>query len=130
MAGPIGEDSWARDNDPTLENLLLLEQQIIQIFGDKIVTPDLLRNNEESVMASIGGGAKMPSLEDMKGRVFFLLWDQSEVRDFYRKGTNGLRGRAIFTTHFYHEREAQSESPFRKCLLAGVVWFFNFPKSK
>ena len=53
----------------------------------------------------------------------------SEIRQMYQKvdfssilafsetshqGTNGLRGRAIFTTYFYNERNEQSETPFRK----------------
>ena len=115
MPGPIGEDSWARNNEPTLENLLLLEQQIIQIFGDKIVTPDALRGDKETVHENIMNG-QMPSLNDMKGRVFFLLWDMDEIRDFYQKDTNGLRGRAFFTVYYYHERleSGQTETPFRK----------------
>lgn len=125
MPGPIGEDSWARNNEPTLENLLLLEQQIIQIFGDKIVTPDALRGDKETVHENIMNG-QMPSLDDMKGRVFFLLWDMDEIRDFYQKDTNGLRGRAFFTVYYYHERleSGQTETPFRK--LQSLLFSTNF----
>ena len=113
MPGPVGEDSWARNNEPTLENLLLLEQQIIQIFGDKLVTPDALRDNKKTVHENIMKG-NMPSLDDMKGRVFFLLWDMDDIREFYQKDTDGLRGRAFFTVYYYNERHDQTETPFRK----------------
>ena len=39
MPGPIGEDAWRRNNEVTLKNLLLLEQDLINVFGSKIVTP-------------------------------------------------------------------------------------------
>ena len=113
LAGPVGDDSWARNNEPTLENLLLLEQQIIEIFGDKVVTPDALRDNKKTVHENIMNG-NMPSLDDMKGRVFFLLWDMDEIREFYQKDTDGLRGRAFFTVYYYNERHDQTETPFRK----------------
>ena len=125
--GPIGEgsvtkvtclvsktlDAWARDHEPTLENLLLLEQQVIKIFGDKIVTPDVLRNDKETVHESVMNG-KMPVLSEMKGRVFFLLWDFGKIRSFYQEGTDGLRGRAFFTAYYFEERHNQTETPFRE----------------
>lgn len=65
----------------------------------------------------------------------------SEIRQMYQKvdfssilafsetshqGTNGLRGRAIFTTYFYNERNEQSETPFRKSLFKNQIAAFNF----
>ena len=114
-------DAWARDHEPTLKNLLLLEQQVIRIFGDKIVTPDVLRNGKETVHESVMDG-KMPVLSEMKGRVFFLLWDFDTIRSLYQEGTNGLRGRAFFTAYYFEERHNQTETPFRELWLT----FSNF----
>merc|ERR1712131_87379 len=111
MAGPVGEDSYTRHNEITLENLLLLEQQILNIFGEKLVTPDALRNGNESVLKNIRENG-MPDIEDMLGKIFFLLWDGREIRDMYRSGTEGLKGRGIFTTYYYGDRNSQTETPF------------------
>ena len=128
--GPLGEDSWTRNNgifygfacmnswytDVALENLLLLEQSIVRIFGDKIVTPDALRNQKQTVHENVMHN--MPSVDDMKGRVFFILWVFDDIADYqlrrlYQHGTNGLRGRAMFSAYYFDERhDNQSETPF------------------
>jgi hypothetical protein len=59
----------------------------------------------------------MPSIDNFKGKVFFLLWKQDEtVRKMYNAGTNGLRGRAFFTTYYFNERFDTTETVFRKFL--------------
>ena len=96
--------------------MLLLEQSIIRIFGDTIVTPDALRNGKQNVHANVMHN--MPSVDDMKGRVFFILWDFDDIPDYqlrglYQRGTNGLRGRAMFSAYYFEERnDNQSETPF------------------
>ena len=59
----------------------------------------------------------MPSLDDMKGRVFFILWDFDHIpayqlRKLYQKGTDGLAGRAMFSAYYFDERLDQTETPF------------------
>ena len=80
---------------------MLIEQQAIKIFGDKIVTPDALRNGKASVQESVLGN--YPAMENFKGKIFFVLWG-SALRDMYEAGTDGLKGRAFFTTTYFEER--------------------------
>ena len=50
----FSDDSWVKNNDIELKHILHLEQQILNVFGDKIVPPDMIRNGEKSVKDSIG----------------------------------------------------------------------------
>ena len=62
-------------------------------------------------MENIRNG-NMPNINDMLGKVFFILWDGGKIKDLYRQGTNGLQGRAIFTISFFNSRN--DETPFCK----------------
>ena len=97
-------------NSSSLIELLQVEQLAIQSFGNKIVTPDALRNGKESVQSNLNN---LPTADNFKGKVFFLLWHMGEVRELYQKDTNGLEGRAFFTTYYYEERFDRTETIFR-----------------
>ena len=83
------EDSYQMFHDLDLNQLLLLEQQILEIFGEKVVTPDAMRNGGKSVQSVLNS---MPSLKNFQGKIFFVLWEMGELRSMYRKNTNSLQG--------------------------------------
>ena len=76
-------------HDLDLNQLLLLEQQILEIFGEKVVTPDAMRNGGKSVQSVLNS---MPSLKNFQGKIFFVLWEMGELRSMYRNNTNSLQG--------------------------------------
>ena len=96
-------------NSISLIDLLQVEQLAIQIFGNKIVTPDALRNGKDSVQSVLNN---LPTADNFNGKVFFILWHMGVVRELYQKDTNGLEGRAFFTSYYYDERYLQSDSIF------------------
>ena len=100
-------------HEPNLLDFLLIEQQAIQIFGEKIVTPDALRNEKESVQASALGN--MPTVDNFYGKIFFIIWG-SDLRPIYGDGTDGLKGRAFFTRSYFNERFERPETIFRESI--------------
>merc|ERR1712110_604214 len=46
---PFTEDAFTMRNDIQLSQLHAFEQQIIKIFKDKVVSPDLIRKGQETV---------------------------------------------------------------------------------
>jgi len=98
-------------HEPNLKDFLLIEQQAIKIFGNKIVTPDALRNGKTSVQASALNN--MPKMNNFYGKIFFIIWG-SDLRDMYENGTNGLEGRAFFTRAYFGERFERPETIFCK----------------
>ena len=107
------EDSYMMTHEPNLLDFLLIEQQAIQIFGEKIVTPDALRNEKESVQSSALGN--MPTVDNFYGKIFFIIWS-SKIPEIYENGTDGLKGRAFFTKCSFHGRFQRPETIFRKSL--------------
>ncbi|CAG5111493.1 Oidioi.mRNA.OKI2018_I69.chr2.g5796.t2.cds [Oikopleura dioica] len=108
------EDSEAMREEITLEKLLLFEQLAIQSFGNKIVTPDALRNGKESVLASIQESG-WPSVENFYGKIFFIIWKEidNELIQLYIENTNGLEGRAFFPYQYFGNRyEGGGITPF------------------
>jgi len=128
----FSDDSWVKNNDIELKHILHLEQQILNVFGDKIVPPDMIRNGEKSVKDSIGTFYAFrpvrrtltnisdkngwPKIDEFMGRFIFILWDMdgktTKIREMYSENTNGLKGRLFFTSFYEYEKENHDETMF------------------
>jgi len=84
------------DHDPeTVEEYLLdLEDEVLAIWPeDRLVTPDLVRGDHESLSAALAAEG-WPALGELRGRALFVLHDGGGYRELYTQGGTG--GRALF----------------------------------
>jgi len=111
----FSDDSWVKNNDIELKHILHLEQQILNVFGDKILPPDMIRNGEKTVKDSIDKNG-WPKIDEFMGRFIFILWDMDEkttkIREMYSENTDGLKGRLFFTSFYEYEKENHDETMF------------------
>jgi len=97
---PGGEDSYTINNEIELTDILAVEQEILNVIGsDSLITPDSIRESDKSLSESLKTRG-WPSIYDMKSTFMFAWWDGSEIRNKYESGTNGLKGRLIFTIKY------------------------------
>ncbi|MBZ9630964.1 phosphatidylinositol-specific phospholipase C1-like protein [Salegentibacter sp. LM13S] len=61
----------------------------------KIITPDLVRGNYETLEKAILDG-NWPTLKDAMGKFLFILDDTKDKRELYIKDTPSLKGRVLF----------------------------------
>lgn len=89
---PQLKDPLVFDAD-ALENL---DKEIKAVLpNEKLITPDLVKGDEESLKEAILGDG-WPSLDEVKGRFLFVL-DESETRcDLYLDKFPGLKNAALF----------------------------------
>ena len=81
----------------TGRDLDALDALIQSVFpSNKLITPDLVRGKRKTLDAAVTKDG-WPTLEDSRGKVMFLMDNESGVRDLYLKGHKNLAGRAIFT---------------------------------
>lgn len=101
---PIVEESYTVFNKISLESLLDVEQEIINIIGSKsLITPDQIRIDEKTSLAESLRTRGWPSVYHLTDTFMFVLWDQRRIRELYEAGTRGGLGRIIFTTKFIQE---------------------------
>lgn len=81
---------------PGAADLDRLDADIRAVFPpDRLITPDDVRGGfatlEEAVLKR-----GWPSLDSVRGRVFFIFHETTELRDLYAAGRPSLQGRAMF----------------------------------
>ncbi len=71
------------------------EREILSVFSrDRILTPDELRGGAATLPAALAGG--WPTLDKLRGRVYFAFDNRDVVRQAYTHGGQDLNGRLIF----------------------------------
>lgn len=74
-----------------------VDKEIRSVFGaGQLITPDDLRRAPASLEQSVLQFG-WPDLSSAKGRVFFIMDNDNNVREVYRAGRANLEGRVIFT---------------------------------
>ncbi|GLW67307.1 hypothetical protein Arub01_55500 [Actinomadura rubrobrunea] len=89
---PLPPYRWTR------QRMLALEDEIRSVFRrDELITPDDVRDDgltlEESVLRN-----GWPSLDEVRGKVMFLMDNAGSYRDRYLEGNPNLEGRLFFTS--------------------------------
>ncbi len=75
-----------------------LDAEILSVFDrDRLITPDDLRGDHDSVEAAALAGA-WPTLEEARGKVYALFNNGGADRQAYLAGRPNLEGRVMFTT--------------------------------
>ena len=98
---PGAEDSYTINNEIELSDILAVEQEILNVIGsDSLITPDSIRENNGKSLTESLKTRGWPSIYDMKGTFMFAWWDGDKIREKYETGTNGLKGRLIFTIKY------------------------------
>ena len=98
---PGAEDSYTINNEIELSDILAVEQEILNVIGsDSLITPDSIRENSGKSLTESLKTRGWPSIYDMKGTFMFAWWDGDKIREKYETGTNGLKGRLIFTIKY------------------------------
>lgn len=74
----------------------LFESEISSVWPeDRIVTPDLVRREHDTVGAGIAAHG-WPTLGELRGRILFFILDTNEHRTFYTSNDRTLEGRLAF----------------------------------
>ncbi|KAI6651615.1 Acid phosphatase [Oopsacas minuta] len=80
------EDAYIyQGNKIQFKHILALEQELINVFGGKLVTPQLLRGKYSTLLEAINV-TKWPIIDQVRGRVFAVMWDDTELLDIYLEG--------------------------------------------
>lgn len=75
-----------------------LEAEIAGVFPpDQVFTPDELRRDRETLRESVLEDG-WPTVDELRGQVFFGLLDTGDERDVYRGDATSLEGRLMFTS--------------------------------
>ncbi|PCE62572.1 phosphatidylinositol-specific phospholipase C1-like protein [Sediminicola luteus] len=74
---------------------LTLENEIAQVFGEKVITPDAVRGAYTTLNEAVLAGA-WPTLEESKGRVLFIMLGGNGIGTRYAKGHPSLKNRMLF----------------------------------
>jgi hypothetical protein len=75
-----------------------LEAEILEVFPpDRVFTPDELRRDHDTLRDAVLEDG-WPTVDEMRGQVFFGLIDTGEDRDVYRGDAPSLEGRLLFTS--------------------------------
>lgn len=75
-----------------------LEAEISGVFPpDRVFTPDELRRDSETLREAVLEDG-WPTVDELRGQVFFGLIDTGELRDVYRGDATALEGRLMFTS--------------------------------
>ena len=77
-----------------------IDADIRSVFGedlDKIITPDNIRGDNESLESVILNGG-WPTIGETRGKVYFGLDNGGTIRDAYVSGHPALSGRILFTS--------------------------------
>ncbi len=71
-----------------------LDREIRGALGDRLVEPDDIRGDAETLRAAVL--ASWPTVDQLRGKVLFLLDDSAEKKRAYAEGHPSLKGRAMF----------------------------------
>jgi len=76
--------------------LARLDADIRSVFDENhLLTPDDVRGQHPTLEEAILKDG-WPLLDDVRGKVFFILHEQNDLRDLYTEGRPALEGRAMF----------------------------------
>jgi hypothetical protein len=76
-----------------------LEAEILSVFDpDRIITPDDVRGDHDTLEAAVLTGEAWPTLAESRGKVLFSLIDTGETRETYIGEATSLEGRLLFTS--------------------------------
>jgi len=76
-----------------------LEAEILSVFDrDRLVTPDDVRGDADTLDEAVRGGDAWPTLSEAAGKVLFALVDTGPTRDVYVGDAPNLAGRLLFTS--------------------------------
>ena len=107
----ITEDSYPVFQEISLENILSMEQELLNVIGsEKLITPDSIRLENKSLGESVKSRG-WPSVYDLEGLFLFILWDQGHrglSREMYEPGTDHLKGRLIFTSQYLKDFDSDN----------------------
>lgn len=84
-----------------------LDAEIRSVLGDRLFVPDDLRGDRNTLREAALAG--WPMIDDVRGRVLFVLDDSPEKKRSYADGHPSLRGRAMFVD----ADESQPEAAIR-----------------
>jgi hypothetical protein len=91
--------TWTEVVPYTAELFEDLEAEILSVFArDRIITPDDVRGDHETLEAAVLTGEAWPTLEEARGKVLFSLVDTGVQRDVYVGDATSLQGRLLFTS--------------------------------
>lgn len=74
----------------------LIDAEVRAVWGDRLVTPDLVRGDRATLREALDADG-WPTLGELRGRALFWLLDRGEYRDLYDAGSTSLDGRPMFT---------------------------------
>lgn len=81
---------------PNAAALDRLDAEIRSVFPEeRLVLPDLVRGDAATLDAAVRERG-WPALDDVRGRVMFVLHERGETRRLYTEGRPSLEGRAMF----------------------------------
>jgi hypothetical protein len=76
-----------------------LEAEVLSVFDrDRIITPDDVRGDHDTLDAAVRTGEAWPTLDDARGKVLFSLVDLGETRETYVGDAPALEDRLMFTS--------------------------------
>jgi Phosphoinositide phospholipase C, Ca2+-dependent len=82
-----------------------LDQEVRDILGNKLITPDEVRGQYEDLRTAVLAN-QWPSLEQSRGRFLVVLDIQPQIANRYRQGHPLLTGRAMFAQYPETDPEA------------------------
>lgn len=80
---------------PELADLEMMDRQIREAFGQRLVTPDDMRGDSKTLIDAVRQKG-WPTLAECKGKAVFVLHETGRNRDMYSDGHPSLEGRAMF----------------------------------
>jgi hypothetical protein len=94
---PIDIHVEMKDDGPSTQLFVELEKEILSVFPRRdIITPDDVRGTAPTLGAAVRAHG-WPTLDKVRGKVFFTLDNEGSFRDAYLVGHPSLRGRLAFT---------------------------------
>ena len=94
---PIDIHVEMKDDNPRAQLFAEIEKEILSVFSrDQIITPDDVRGNAATLGAAVRAHG-WPTLDNIRGKVYFTLDNEGTFRTAYLVGHPSLRGRLAFT---------------------------------
>ncbi len=73
-----------------------LDADILSVFPrERVITPDDVRGDAQTLEAAVLNRG-WPTMDEARGKVFFILHERRENRDLYTEGRPSLEGRVMF----------------------------------
>lgn len=71
-----------------------LDAEIRRVLGDRLLVPDDIRGHRETLRAAVQSG--WPAIDELRGRILFVLDDSAAKKQAYAAGHPSLEGRVMF----------------------------------